>query len=85
MTPARATIHAADRPAPPLSVGGLFIETLARRDFAALANSLDPSVRLLFGGPDGLEVAVATVGGPGRLYLRWRVSLRPPGPTTFSY
>ena len=66
MTPARATIPAAaDGPAPPLSVGGLFIETLARRDFAALANSVDPSVRSLFGGPDGLEVAVATVGEVG--------------------
>lgn len=106
MTHPRATIpSAAGGPAPRLSVGGLFIEALARRDFAAMAGCLDPSVRLrallprgpvevngceevagwfrsLFGGPDGLEMADATVGEVGsRLYLRWRVSLRGPGPS----
>lgn len=106
MTHPWATIStAAGGPAPRLSVGGLFIEALARQDFAAMADCLDPSVRLrallprgpvevngceevagwfgsLFGGPDGLEVADATVGEVGpRLYLRWRVSLRGPGPS----
>jgi hypothetical protein len=93
---------AASAPVPRLSVGGLFIEALARRDFAAMAGCLDPSVRLrallprgpvelagreevtgwfrsLFGGPEGFELADATVGEVGpRLYLRWRVSLTAP-------
>lgn len=106
MTHPRAPIPAAaDGPTPWLSVGGLFIEALARQDFAAMADCLDRSVRLrallppgpvelagreavagwfrsLFGGPDGLEVADATMGEVGsRLYLRWRVSLRRPGPS----
>jgi len=52
MTLAQATIPAAaDESALLPSVGGLFIEALARRDFAALANSLDPSVQSLSGGP----------------------------------
>jgi hypothetical protein len=38
--------EAASEPTPRLSVGGLFIEALARRDFAALADCLDASVRL---------------------------------------
>lgn len=102
MTHLRATV--ASGPAPPLSVGGVFIEALARRDFAAMADCLEPSVhmrallprglveangceevagwfRSLFGAPDGLELADATVGEVGpRLYLRWRISLRRPGP-----
>jgi SnoaL-like domain len=97
-----STRGAASGPAPRLSVGGLFIEALARRDFAAMADCLGPSVRLrallppgpvelagreevtgwfrsLFGGPEGLELADATVGEVGpRLYLRWRVSLTVP-------
>lgn len=92
-------------PTPPLSVGGLFIEALARRDFAALADCLEPGVRLrallpagpaemtgreevtgwfrsVFGGPEELQLADATVGEVGpRLYLRWRASLTAPGPS----
>jgi hypothetical protein len=103
--PSAAIPSAAGGPAPRLSVGGLFIEALASRDFAAMADCLDPLVRLrallprgpvevngceevagwfrsLFGGPDGLEMADATVGEVGpRLYLRWRVSLRGPEPS----
>jgi hypothetical protein len=37
---------AASQAAPRLSVGGLFVEALARRDFATLACCLDTSVRL---------------------------------------
>jgi hypothetical protein len=33
-------------PTPRWSVGGLLIEALARQDFAALADCLDPGVRL---------------------------------------
>src|SRR5579871_4733703 len=67
---------AASEPAPRLSVGGLFIEALARRDFAALAGWF----RSLFGGPGGLELADATVGQVGpRMYLRWRADLTPSG------
>jgi hypothetical protein len=97
------TREAASVPTPPLSVGGLFIEALARRDLAALADCLQPDVRLrallprgpveltgreevagwfrsLFGGPEGFELADATVGEVGpRLYMRWRVSLTTPG------
>jgi hypothetical protein len=99
------TPEAASEPTPPLSVGGLFIEALARRDFAALAGCLQPGVRLrallpdgpaemtgceevagwfrsLFGGPEELELADATVGEVGpRLYMRWRVTLTAPGPS----
>jgi hypothetical protein len=99
------THEAAGVPTPPLSVGGLFIEALARRDFARLAGCLEPGVRLrallprgpveltgceevaewfrsLFGGPEELELADATVGEVGpRLYMRWRVSLTAPGPS----
>ena len=106
MTHARASVPgAASGPAPRFSVGGLFIEALAGQDFAAMADCLDPSVRLrallpdgpvevngceevagwfrcLFGGPGDLELADATVGEVGpRLYLRWRISLRSPGPS----
>jgi hypothetical protein len=38
--------EAASGAAPRLSVGGLFVEALARRDFATLACCLDASVRL---------------------------------------
>jgi hypothetical protein len=38
--------EAASEVAPRLSVGGLFVEALARRDFATLACCLDTSVRL---------------------------------------
>ncbi len=98
-------LTAAREPTPPLSVGGLFIEALARRDFGALADRLEPGVRLrallpagslemtgreevagwfrsLFGGPEELDLADATVGEVGpRLYLRWRVGLTVPGPS----
>jgi hypothetical protein len=47
MDDVRATIPGpASGPAPRLPVGGFFIEALARRDFAAMADCLDPSVRL---------------------------------------
>jgi hypothetical protein len=83
----------------------VFIEALARRDFAALGDCLEPGVRLrallpagpaemtgreevagwfrsLFGGPEDLQLADATVGEVGpRLYLRWRASLTAPGPS----
>jgi hypothetical protein len=70
---------AASEPAPRLSDGGLFIEALARRDFAALAGCLDPSARLRALLPRGpVEVAWceemagwfrALFGGPGGLEL----------------
>ena len=40
------TAGAAGESAPRWSVGGLIIEALARQDFAALADCLDPAVRL---------------------------------------
>jgi SnoaL-like protein len=99
-----AVAQATATPAPRWSVGGLVVEALARRDFAAMARCLGPGVRMrallpgrvaeftgpaevagwfagVFGGPDGFELADGTVGEIGpRLYLRWRISLTPPGP-----
>src|SRR5262245_4506695 len=41
------TPEATSEPTPRWSVGGLLIQALARQDFAALADCLDPAVRLL--------------------------------------
>jgi hypothetical protein len=71
--------EAASQAAPRLSVGGLFVEALARRDFVTLAYCLDTGVRLralLPGGPCELagrdDVAAwfrSLFGGPDSVEL----------------
>lgn len=83
------------------SVGGIFLEALATRDYVRMAATLAPTIRFRtllppgptqwegphavteafrswFGDADDFELIDATVGEiGGRLYLSWRIRLRP--------
>jgi SnoaL-like protein len=83
------------------SVGGIFLEALATRDYERMATTLGPAIRFRallppgptqwegpervtdafrswFGGADDFELVDATVGEiGGRLYLSWRIRVRP--------
>jgi hypothetical protein len=83
------------------SVGGIFLEALATRDYERMATTLGPTIRFRallprgatqwegpesvtdafrswFGAADDFELVDATVGEiGGRLFLSWRIRLRP--------